>query len=74
MNAQGIIAALQSATADHAAGQLGELELIAISLAANDLLRESQVNPQTTKAYAAFADFAEARLLERAAEINRGDA
>ncbi len=58
---------LKSACDRHAAGVLGERELICISMAVNDRLA-------SLKGYEGFARIASQRLRDRIDELNRGEA
>jgi len=68
LSTQAVIANLQAATLEFVAGALGERELIAVTMAVNAEL-ERTAGPS----YAPMAKESEAALLERIAELDRGE-
>jgi hypothetical protein len=73
MNPAEIAVTLSEAQSAFAKGDMTELDMIAVALAVNDELARL-ARERNDSAYMAFARMAEAGLLARAAELNRGDA
>jgi hypothetical protein len=63
-----LVGNLQAAMVAFASGQLGERELIAITMAVNDALTGT-----AGESYAATAKEATAAMIERIAELDRGE-
>ena len=68
MSTETLVANLHAAMAAHAAGDLGERELIAVTMAVNGALKET-----AGEAYAEMAEASDAALIERIAELDRGE-
>ena len=68
MSTAQLVEVLQSAMEAHASGDLGERELIAITMAVNGALKET-----AGEAYAEMAEASDAALIERIAELDRGE-
>ena len=68
MNTTELVLHLQAAMLAHAKGELGERELIAVTMAVNEAIERSAGEP-----YAATAKQAAAAMLERVAELDQGE-
>jgi len=65
-----IVRFLVGVAKEHADGNLGERELISITMAANAVLRDDPINPIAGVAFKQFSVLADKRLMDRVSELD----